>query len=599
MPVISKNSDQLEFWARYLIYAREPFSFPIGLVKRLGFPFQITTITRGPVELFAIFFKLLSKIYAPFAEFYYFVLFELLCAFLTGYFTCLLLDSFRVKSFWLKLLGVTLVSLSFPFLFRSSHYYAIPSLVVHFPIYLIFAYFYIRLYKYPNWKPFFLLLIFFLILAFFCDYPTLVVYFVFFICICFNFFEFMVRKTEIVRKRLFFSLTVFILGIASTIFVLNVLGQQGNYTVPWSVSPLANRQGRQWGYGGGFGGGFHVADALTFFIPPQDDDKVPEIKRCGPTAYLTKWGLPITTNNLQDGQYEGFTFLGTTAIGILFFLIIMQLFSLIKNSRLYLMKMRLKWMYQLFTPDNIFSLPFVLGVCAFVLYIFSLGYIIHFLGFRLNHIATPALVLAEWHPRFMLVRSLGRLAVPLMQYITIACIISLNQYLYKYLNKSTKPKKLISVLIIISLIIFHISEIQGYLKPPEVTRGNEIANLFGKDDRILIKKLLQDKRALIVVPKIRGGIVEWDKLCYSLAFYSDIPLSGASSPMGNPIEYLRQYDSDTKNISEGNIKEITNRYGNIAIAAPSAVAEKILNRADVPLKPHKLHNQDAVILTLD
>jgi len=597
--VVSKNSDQLEFWGRYLIYAKEPFSFPIGLVRGLGFPFKISTITRGPVELFAVLFKLLSKIYAPFAEFYYFVLFELLCAFLTGYFTCLLLESFKVKSFWLKLLGVTLVSLSFPFLFRSSHYYGIPSLVVHFPIYLAFAYFYIRLYKYPNWKPLFLLLIFFLILAFFCDYPTLAVYFVFFVCICFNFFEFMVRKTEIIRKRLFFSLTAFILGIALTIFVVNILGNQGNYTVPWYVSPLADRQGKQWGYGGGYGGGFHVADALTFFIPPRDNVNVPENKRCGPTAYLTKWGFPITTNNLQDGQYEGFTFLGTTTIFILFFLLMIQLFSLIKNSRLYMMKMRLKWMYQLFSPDNIFSLPFVLGACAFLLYLLSLGYIIHFLGVRFNHIVTPALILAEWHHRFMLVRSLGRLAVPLMQYITIACIISMNKYPYKYLNKSTKPKKLIFVLIIIFLIIFHISEIWGYLKPPEVTRGNEIANLFGKDDRVLIKKLLQDKKALMVVPTVRGGVINWDKLCYSLAFYSDIPLSGASSPMGNPIEYLRQYALDTKNILDGNIKEITNRYGNIAIAAPSAFAEKILSRADVPLKPHKLHDQDAVILTLD
>jgi LL-diaminopimelate aminotransferase len=30
----------------------------------------------------------------------------------------------------------------------------------------------------------------------------------------------------------------------------------------------------------------------------------------------------------------------------------------------------------------IFSLPFILGVCAFVLYVLSLGYIIHFLGYR-------------------------------------------------------------------------------------------------------------------------------------------------------------------------------------------------------------------------
>ena len=50
-------------------------------------------------------------------------------------------------------------------------------------------------------------------------------------------------------------------------------GKEENLAVA-AVSPLEGRYDTAWGYGGGYGGGFHVADVFTLFIPPKDDLQV-------------------------------------------------------------------------------------------------------------------------------------------------------------------------------------------------------------------------------------------------------------------------------------------------------------------------------------
>ena len=75
----STNFELLGFYGRYLIYAQEPIAFPLGIIKGLSFPFNdVANIMRGPIPLFAIPIKVLSKICPPLGEFYYFVLAELL-----------------------------------------------------------------------------------------------------------------------------------------------------------------------------------------------------------------------------------------------------------------------------------------------------------------------------------------------------------------------------------------------------------------------------------------------------------------------------------------------------------------------------------------
>ena len=599
MPV-ANNTDQLDVWARYLIWAREPFSFPIGVINGMSFPFRDASITRGPIPLFAILFKGLSKIYTPFSEFYYFVLIELLFVFLVAYFTCLLLESFKITSFWLKLLGAVLVSLSFPFLYRSSNYYGITYLMANFPLYLALAYFYIQIYKHPGLKSLVLLAGFLPIFAFFDYYNLFAAFFLFAVSLCLGLFNYVLNQSKLNRDRIISSASAFILGGILAFTVTFVLGGEGDLTVPPGTSPLTARYGEGWGYGGGFGGGFHVADVLTVVIPPEDNESLPPWKGIGPSSYLTKMGFPITTGNLQDGQYEGFAYLGTTTIGILFVLLVIKLLSLVKRHRIYFMKLRLTLTSKIFLVNDLFPLPLIIGISAFMLYILSWGYIIHIGGIRFNNVPTPSLIMAILYPKFMFARSLGRLAIPFMLYITIGTIVYLGRYLGRYMYQASKYRKVLLGSIMIFLVIAHIYEISGYLEPSEVTYGNEIANVFSKEEGVLVKQLLQGKRALMIAPDIRSGEdPNWLKISYSLAFYSNIPISGIYSGIGIPSEHRKQTDLDIHSILAGNIKEIVDRYGDVAIAVPSDIAKEILSKADISLKYYKLRSQDVTILTLD
>ena len=605
MPV-ANNTDQLDIWARYLIYAKEPFGFPIGVINGMCFPFSDASITRGPMPLFAILFKLLSKIYTPFSEFYYFVLVELLFVFLVAYFTCLLLESFKTTSSWLKLIGAVLVSLSFPFLYRSSNYYAVTYQMTYFPLYLAFAYFYVRTYKHPCLKSQVLLTAFLPICAFFDYYTLFAVLFMFAVSLCLSLFNYILNQSKLNRDRIISSASVFILGVILVFTVTFIVGKEGDLTVPPGRSPLTARYSERWGYGGGFGGGFHVADVLTLVIPPKDaDESVPLYRRCGPSSYLSKLGFTITTNDLQDGQYEGFTYLGTTTIGILFVLLIIKGLSPLQNYRIYFMKLRLTLTSKIFLVNDLFSLPIIIGVSTFMLYIISWGYIIHIGGIRLNNIPTPSLIMALVWPKFMFARSLGRLAIPFMLYITIGVIMGLDRYLYRYMYQGSKCRRVVFVSIMIFLVITHIYEIRGYLEPSEVTYGNEIASVFSKEEAVLVKRLLQDKRALMIAPDIRSGDgplfkhPNWLKTCYSLAFHSNIPISGIYSGMAIPPEHRKQTNLDIKYILAGNIKEIVNRYGDVAIAAPSDMAKEILRKTNISLKYYELQSQNVTILTLD
>lgn len=602
MPVIN-DADNLGFWTKYMFYAKESFCFPIGLIKGLSFPFHIANISNASIPLLAILFKLLSKIYGPFAEFYYFSLAEIVSVFVSAYFTCLLLNLFKVKLFWIKLLGVVLVALSHPLLFRSSCYYGVSFTVAYFPVYLALAYFFIRLYKDPCWKSMLMFSVVFPIAALIDPYVLFGVLFLGITGASLKILEAFLtgNKFNYIRIR-FFVVGVFI-GVTLSLLCLLVLGQQGYLEVSPYISPLDRRYNIRDrfgdGYGGGLGGGLHGADMVSIFIPPKDTENVSLGKKCGPSSYLTNIGFPITTGDLQRGQYEGFAYLGTIPIVILFILIIASAFSIIKNYRIYFIKRRLNLISKLVMDYEFISIAAVIGISVFLLYVMSWGYIIHIGGVRFNDIPTPSLLLALIWPKFMFARSLGRFAIPFALYVTIGTIVWFNKFISSYIYRLDRIGKAFVASIIILLILGHIYEVRGYLLPPEkVTYGNDVANTFGDEDKELIRKILHNKRALLVVPALREN-VEWSKTCYAMAFYANVPLSGATVGCGIRPEHGMQFNFDIKSISAGKIKEIVNRYGDVAIATTSDMAKEILKKADTAMQYHKLQHPDVVILTLN
>jgi hypothetical protein len=595
MPII-KDGDTLAIFGRYLIYAKEPFTFPLGLVRSLGFPYENTNISKASIPLFAVALKFMAKLYEPIGEYYFPVLFEFVSVFLTGYLTCLLLDRCGVRSPWAKFLGAVLVSLSFGLLNRSSEYYGMAFAVGYFPGYLAYFYFYIRARQDQQLKSLIYLALIFPVAALVDYYLLLGIVIMFVVSLCTDICEYLMTRRSAEFLRLKYMLFSLVVAVIMTVSVLYVLDDQGNLVDQPGIGPLTRRFSTDWGYGGGFGGGFHVADVLGIVIPPDNGPGVIAYKRCGPSAYLTKIGFPLTTATLQGGQYEGFSYIGTIPIILLVSIVLVWALTLLKDWRSRLVKLKLTCLSGLYFRKS-FLTPFLsLGLSAFVLYVISWGYIIHVAGVRLNTIPTPSLILAEVWPRFMFARSLGRLSIP----FSILIIILITATFARYVDAGLRDLRYAGIVVCVLFVLLagaHIFEIKGYLIPPKVTYGNDKTNVFGDEDRKEIRRQLGGKRAIMAAPPFRQNL-EWTKICYSLTYFSGTPISGASAALGTftPDQGSR-YDEDVKEIENGNITEFVKRYGDIAIVTPSEMGKDILYKTNLPLQYRRLKDQDVVIFS--
>ena len=598
------NFEWIGFYGRYLIYAQEPIGFPLGVIKGLSFPFDdVANIMRGPIPLFAIPLKILSKIYPPLVEFYYFGLVEIISVFFSAFFAWGIAREFNARSFWTKLLAATLCGLSVSMLHKSSLYFGYTFLVMHTPLYLGCAYFYVRLYKYPyrKWKEGFLLVCMFIS-------ASLTGYYIFTgmvmgvaCCLAVHLLEMLLRRRE--RKRIFRRtlpvIVAFMVGVLVSILIQNSLGNTGNFVKADIARILDTRYESSWGYGGGFGGGFHVADVLSVIIPPKDDENLPEFKRLGPTAYLAHLGFPVTTGDLQDGEHSGFAYAGTIPIGLWMLVIIVGMVAFLKQRRMIFTRLGLQMKARFRSTRNNDLLIRALGTSCVALYLISWGYIIHIAGHRIYNILTPSFIMTSLVPEFIYSRSIGRYALPFSLFVILTAITLFERYVGVHLFVSGRRGRTAFAILAITLVVAHVYEVSGYLRQGEITKGNEIVNTFSGADVTTIKKTVKNKVAIMIVPGFVRNM-EWAKISYSLAFHGNIPISG-STIGGGPGESLkdrRQFARDVDDILAGRLQDIVKRYGNICVASPYDTAKKILAHSDLPLKATRLLSRDCVILTL-
>lgn len=589
------------YYGRYLIYAQEPLSFPLGSIKGLSFPFDAANIMRGCIPVVAIPLKFLSKIFPPLGQFYYFVLVDLLCVFFSALFAWSLVREFNVKSFWTKLLAASLSGLSVILMHKCSHYYDVSYLMMHPPFYLSCVYFYVRLFKHREWKSGLLLSGTFICAALTDYYIFLGLTMGLTICVATNVVEILLRREK--RKLIFVKTTPVIaavlVGVVLGVLINGAIGYQRNFDKVNKEVLLNGRYNTCWGYGGGFGGGFHVADVLSVIIPPAGEEIVPIYKGLGPRAYLASLGFPLTTAKLQDGQYEGFSYIGTIPLGILVTVLILKVFALLRKPKMLLARLRLHAVARIYSTRDNDILIRAIGVSVIALYIMSWGYIIHIGGHRLNNVITPSFILACLYPQFALARSLGRFAWPLSIFMVLTAALLFERYISAYFYEKGRGGIIALGFLVVILIVMHITEVSGYLRQSQVIRGNEIANVFSDGDVATIKETVRGKIAIMVVPSFVGDM-NWTMISYSLAFHGRIPISGSTiGPPGESAKELDQYVRDIKDISTGKLQDIVKRYGKICIACPSVLAQKILANSDLPLQEHHLVSRDCVILTLD
>lgn len=590
-----ENVDTLGFMGRYLVFANEPFQFPLGTIHGLSFPFDSAHIARGAIPLFALFFKGAGRFYPPFLEFNYLVLAELMAVFCTAFFACRLLSLFSIRSFWVQLVGACFVALSPALLYRSSIYYGETFVVLGFPLILMTAYFCIRLFVSPEkWTYRLTLALMFPAIAL----VDLYLLFATFVLVgtagtvmtisCLS-----VRRPE-TWKRLRVFFIACISGGALALISLWMIGNQTNLEAPSRRVVFDNREGTGWGYGGGFGGGFHVAD--VFAVLAANPTLYAESHLDPPMSLVNRLNVPLLNKRLQPGQYEGFSFVGSVPLLIL----LVGLGSwFLRGGRTFMnwpwrpalwKENAVQWLQE---PLHLSILAVALG-CA-CLYILSWGYILHVFGYRLNGVLTPSTILAFLYPKFMYARSLGRMAIAFSMLVSfLAMWVLYRRCMVAWLSDRARAR-LIPVLSVF-VIAVHLVDVADYLQPPKrVFEGNEIAKTFSDADIQALKVATGSRVAVMLVPELLSSVL-WNQIGFAIAYHTRIPISGATLGFGEKAFELQRYTGDIRSILNGEIQHILSAYGPVVIAAPRSQAGAIMAKSDVALTSIELKSQDVVLL---
>ncbi|MDO8263099.1 MAG: hypothetical protein Q7T21_07720, partial [Gallionella sp.] len=145
------NYETVTTLASFLIFAQEPWSFPVGVIKGLAFPFADANIGNvGALPLFALSFKALGSLSSSFLTQDYFILVEILSCFLTALFAGKILGSIGVSSKALRALGALLTGTSFLLLTRSEWHQ--PFCVASFPLFMAWIYAMILVLRRGSWS---------------------------------------------------------------------------------------------------------------------------------------------------------------------------------------------------------------------------------------------------------------------------------------------------------------------------------------------------------------------------------------------------------------------------------------------------------------
>ncbi len=587
------NIDRLGMIGRYLIYAREKFGFPLGVVHGLSFPFEAARMDRGPIFLFALFFKILGRIYPPFLQFDYLVLAELVGFFATAYFAVRLFQLFSIRNFWVLLLAATFVSLSPTLLFRSSEYYGYTFIVLNFPLLMMTAYSFIRLCLSPTQLKYRL---FFVVV--FAVMATIDLYLLFSATVMVGTAGlFLILHDKITHggpeeklriRTLFF---LFVAGLLSSLLTFWLIGNQNHFETPDRNLMYRGRDATTWGYGGGFGGGFHVADVFSVFTAnPITTGST------APPSLIMRWNVPVLSEPLQPGQYEGFNFIGTVPLLLIFSFLAVLAFRWLRSpvpmgQKILAGKKRIL--------DGL-NQPLLLAVTAvgvgcFCLYSLSWGYILHVFGHRFNDVTTPSFILGYIYPKFMFSRSLGRLGFSFSMMVSLLAAAIAYRTIKTFFSSSA-PRVFLGVLFCTFLFAIHLVDIADYLKPPsKVVQGNELAKVFSDEDIETLKKVTQSKVAVMLEPALLSDM-PWNKIGLSIAYLSQIPVSGATMGFGENPSELQHYSDDLQSIKDGDVKKLLLAYGAVIIATNRHDSPDIMAKANVPLAKIELKSQDVVLL---
>ncbi len=569
----------------YFIYAGEPFSFPLGEIKSITFPFVDGNVGNvGALPLFAITFKALGKVLSYFQKFDYFIFVEILSSFLTAYFSMKILLMLGVRHVGFRILGALLVGTSLIMLIRSASLQ--PFCVVQFPLFTIWMYLMLLVLQGKDvfYRKDLLVMFIFPITALIDNYTLVGIILGTSVLVVFEFYESYFGGLASSWSRFNRIFWILIAGICLSILSLYIIGM---YPLPSMASFFTS-------YDVGAGGRYHVADLFSLFIPVGDNYSGLPV-----SSLLGKFHFLPNTNQLGKGQHEGVAYIGTAIIFIWFFLIINFLYS----CKISLLKYRKKKEYQF----RLHSSWMKLGIASIVVFLFSFGYELHVLGMPMSNFPLmPAAWLSDRIPALYNIRAPGRLAILLSLFIILEGIRSFHKWYDNYKSELGKQPstKWFSRSVHLSLVFFaiiHLVEISSLLKPVAVQASHPIGGVYSEEDIKELRRLGDSYDVVLIAPTVKSFDVEWMTEAYALAYYLELP-----SNLYLIARTIPQHDNkiakDLFRIENGEWDSLINEYGNILFAMPYYLAEQLRSKmenrfSEVRIGPVSLWTQKKVSIS--
>jgi hypothetical protein len=541
------NYETVTTLTSYLIYAGEPFSFPLGAIKRLTFPFEDANVGNvGALPLFAIFFKAAGTLVPYFKAFDYFELVEIISSFLTAYFAQMILLALGVRSVACRALGAFLTATSMLILCRSA--WLQPFCVVAFPLFTGWIYGMLLTLWRTQWQPKqdALILCLFPAAALTDNYTLWALLLGTAVLTLREAFEAFFSELPASRNRLARLLFLCAGGVTASLLCLFVVGM---YPLPPTPSTFSS-------YDFGMGGRYHVADLFAPWIPVAN-----KVSGFMVPSLLGRLGFPLTTDQLGAGQYEGVGYIGTPVVLLWMVISIVAMVSLAKRVAIHS------------SPDRVRPRVVVLHspwkkvvLAALCVFAFSLGYELHILGKTFpNFSGMPAAWIADRVPSLYNFRAPGRLAALLSLVLILEAVRRLSMWQNSAAHSQYDwLRRLPWTTVLAALALLHLIEVAPLLRPIPAQPMHPVGGIFTNREIETLHQLAVGRDAVVIAPSVLAVDTQWTTVAFSVAYYMGLRSNLYYLARTIP-DHSDLISNDISRVMAGDWDSLTKAYGSIAI----------------------------------
>ncbi len=561
------NYETVTTLVSFLIFAQEPWSFPVGVIKDLAFPYEDANIGNvGALPLFALSFKALGTVASYFQTQDYFILVEILSCFLTAFFAQKILASIGVPGKLLRALGALLTGTSFLLLTRSE--WLQPFCVVSFPLFMAWIYAMLLALRRGSWslREDVAAVLIFPLAALIDNYALFGMLLGTSALLVFELYEAILGGLRSSWNRVF---RIFFFCIAGSTLSLLALYAIGMYPLPAVPNTFTS-------YDFGMGGRYHVADLFAPLIPfAKQAGTFPE------SSLAAKLHFPFDTGQLGPGQYEGIAYVGTPVLLVLMATAVAWVVSL--QQKILAGKTNAAT-----TPGRlIVGAPWKkVGFASLGVFFFSMGYELVILGEAFPGFSgMPAAWIADRFPAVYNFRAPGRLASLLSLFLILESVRRLSLWNTKMATQSqgahSRTVTSVAYAVIIGLAAIHLIEISPYLKPVPSQPLHPVSGAYSIKDVEKLQQLGKTHQVVLISPSVRAAEVNWTSHAFALVYYSGLRSNLYYLARTIPAHEAK-ISADMYKVANGDWEPLLAEYGNnILFAIPSAQSDKLRSRMEI------------------